>query len=182
MDHCSEATLATGWASMARLLAGGLAIAPERWLAVEDGDFIDIGDRVLVVQRPPLYDSGAMYGLFDTQTEVFWGADSFGSAYWSPELESVDVAFEEWRQGFIDFQHWQSPWLEGFDGRRWDQVVDRFAARRPRAIASAHGQIIRGGAVATAVEILRELPQLPTRPPDPERVRQLVVHAECSTF
>jgi hypothetical protein len=113
---------------------------------------------------------------------VFWGAASFGSAYWSPELESVDVPFDEWRQGFIDFQHWQSPWLEGFDGRRWGHVVDRFAARRPQAIASAHGQIIRGERVALAVEMLRELPQLPTRQPDPERVRHLAVHAACTTF
>lgn len=182
MDVCPDAALATGWATMARLVADGLVIPPERWLAVADGDFIDIGDRVLVVQRPPLYDSAGMYGVFDTQTEVFWGADCFGSAFWSPALESEDVAVDEWRQGFIDFQQWLSPWLEGFDGRWWNQVVDRFAARRPQAIASAHGQILRDRRVALALELLRELPQLATRQPDLASMRQLIVHAGDPTF
>jgi flavorubredoxin len=182
MDVCPNATLAASWATMVRLVAGGLAISPERWQAVADGDFIDIGDRVLVVQRPPLYESAGMYGVFDTQTEVFWGADSFGAAHWSPALESAEVPFDEWRQGFVDFQHWQSPWLEGFDGRWWNQVVDRFAARRPQAIASAHGQIIRGTRLALALELLRELPQLPTRHPEHFRLRELIVHAGCPSF
>jgi flavorubredoxin len=182
MDACPAATLATSWPAMLRLAAGGLTIQPDRWREVADGDFIDIGDRVLVVQRPPLYDSAAMYGVFDTQTEVFWGGDSFGSAHWSPALEASDVPFDEWRRGFVDFHHSQSPWLEGFDGRWWNHVVDRFAERRPRAIASAHGPIIRGEQVSLAIEVLRELPQLPIRQRQHGGGRERIVRAQCRTL
>ena len=44
-------------------LAAG-AVDPTRPVApIADGDVLDIGDRVLVVERPPLYDSPATFGL-----------------------------------------------------------------------------------------------------------------------
>jgi flavorubredoxin len=161
LEACPQATLATSWFAMVRLAAGGMSIPAARWRRVGDGDVIDIGDRALVVQRPPLYDSPTTYGVFDTESEVFWAADCFASGFGRPAVEAAEIPFEEWRRGFIEFHQWQSPWLEGFEVRWWNRIIDRFAARHLSAIASCHGPIVRGDQIATAIELLRELPELP---------------------
>jgi flavorubredoxin len=163
MEACPGATLATNPLALVHLVAHGLQLTPDRVLPVGDGDFIDIGDRLLVVQRPPLYDSPSTHGVFDTLTEVFWGSDCFSALLPTPALETADIAPEEWRRGFVEFHQWNSPWLEGLDARWWDRIVDRLESRRPRIIASAHGPTLRGDATGPAIDLLRELPQLPVQ-------------------
>lgn len=161
VDACGRATLVTSWLAMVRLTAGGLSLDPDRWRRVGDGDVIDVGDRALVVQRPPLYDSPTTYGLLDTATDVYWAADCFAAVLPTRVLEAADVPADQWRRGFVDFQQWHSPWLTGLEARWWNGTVDRFAARPLRAIASAHGPILRGEQIGMATDLLRELPELP---------------------
>jgi len=150
---------------MVRLAAAGCALAPQRWHRVGDGDVIDVGDRALVVQRPPLYDSPTTYGLFDTATEVYWAADCFGSGLHEPAVEADDIPEQAWQDGFIRFQQWHSPWLEGFDVGWWQREVDRFAARRLQAVVSCHGPVVRETRIKRAIELLRELPAFPVGAP-----------------
>ena len=177
---CPAATLATSWLAMMHLVAAGLSIPPDRWRPIADGDVLDIGDRVLVVERPPLYDSPATFGLFDTETEVMWAADCFASASSTHALDGSDVDDHEWRHGFVEFQQWHSPWIEGIEGRWWNHVVDRLAARRPKAIASCHGPVLRGAQIATAIALLRELPEFPARRrPEQATLDELLTRPDC---
>jgi flavorubredoxin len=182
MEACPRARLATNPLALLQLVAGGLDLDPDRVVAVGDGDFIDIGDRLLVVHRPPLYDSAATHGVFDTLTELFWGSDCFSAILPVPVLEAADVAGDDWARGFVEFHQWNSPWLEGLDGRWWSRVVDRLASRRPRIIVSAHGPAIRDGGVEAAIDLLRELPQLPVqRRPEHIALERLLLLAQAST-
>jgi flavorubredoxin len=181
MEACPGARLATNRLALVQLTAGGLHLTPDRVVAVADGDFIDVGDRLLVIQRPPLYDSAATHGVFDTRTEVFWGSDCFSAILPVPALEAADVPGDDWAQGFVEFHQWNSPWLEGLDGRWWNRVVDRLVSRRPRTIASAHGPTIRDDHVGPAIELLRELPQLPVgRRPEQVALERLLLLAQAS--
>jgi flavorubredoxin len=181
MAACPGATLATNPLTLVQLAASGLRLAPDRILPVGDGDFIDIGDRLLVVHRPPLYDSSSTHGLFDTLTEVFWGSDCFSASLPGTALEAADVPGDEWSQGFVEFHQWNSPWLEGLEGRWWNGVVDRLASRRPQVIASAHGPTIRDDRVGPAIDLLRELPQLPLqRRPEQAVLERLLLLAQSS--
>jgi len=183
MHACPNATLATSWLTMVRLTTAGCGLSPRRWLRVEDGDVIDVGDRALVVQRPPLYDAPTTYGLFDTETEVFWAADCFGSGLPEQTVEADGVPRGVWEDGFIRFQQWHSPWLEGFDVRWWQRQVDRFAARRLQAIASAHGPVVRSERIARAIELLRELPAYPTGAPlEQSTLEDILSGVGSSTF
>jgi flavorubredoxin len=181
MEACPGAKLATNPLALVQLVAGGLDLDPERVVTVADGDFIDIGDRLLVVHRPPLYDSAATHGVFDTRTELLWGSDCFSAILPAPTFEASDLRVDDWAQGFVEFHQWNSPWLEGVDGRWWNRVVDRLASRRPRIIASAHGPAIRDGAVEPAIDLLRELPQLPVqRRPEHIALARLLLLAQAS--
>lgn len=181
MRTCPAATLVTSGLAMVRLVAGGMSIESTRWRAVDDGDFLDVGDRVLVVERPPLYDSPATLGLFDTRTDVYWAADCFGTALTRLEIEAADVPFEEWRRGFVEFQQWNSPWVAGLDGRWWNHLVDRVVERGPDVIASAHGPVLRQPVLTDAVAVLREIPQLAITPhPDRPELDRLLSGARRS--
>lgn len=162
LDACPNATLVTSWLAQWRLAAVGvdLPLARCRWLT--DGDVFDVGDRAMVVQRPPLYDSPATHGLLDTSTDVLWAADCFGAVVPEPTGLVADLASDVWRDGFVHFHQWNSPWFEAVDIHWWRRAIARLQARNLSAIASCHGPAICGSDVDVAIDLLRELPAMPS--------------------
>ena len=53
---------------------------------VNPGDTLDIGDRVLLGHRPPLFDNPATVGFLDRSTGAFFSSDCFGAPLSSSEL------------------------------------------------------------------------------------------------
>ena len=67
LDLCPNATLLANYAMVGRLF-GDIELPLERMRWINVGESIDVGDRELLMVRPPMFDSPATRGLFDTHT------------------------------------------------------------------------------------------------------------------
>jgi flavorubredoxin len=169
LDACRSAVAVTTWIGLQRLRAFGVELAAQRCRLLGTGGVLDIGDRALALERPPLFDAPGTRGLVDTSTNVYWAADAFAAYVPSPSEYADDVDGSAWQAGFVRFHQWSSPWFATVDPGWWDREIDRVAAREHRVVASAHGPVVRGEQVRRAIDILRELPAMPLEEP-PARV------------
>ena len=74
VEHFPNATVVASW-WMTERLTGSIELDPRRMRWVVSGDTLDIGDRTLVFQRPPIFDSPTTRAVFDPSTgPVYEGA------------------------------------------------------------------------------------------------------------
>jgi flavorubredoxin len=163
LDMCPNATLIASFSIVGRL-AGDVALPLERmrWLGV--GESLDIGDRVLTAVRPPMFDSPATRGLFDSSTGLLWAVDSFGALVQGEVYEADDVAPDLYDQSFAVLNSWNTPWLEWVDTARFAAHVDDTRSLPIEVVASAHGPVLRGARIDDA---FRRTLALATQPPAP---------------
>jgi flavorubredoxin len=166
LDACPNATLVANWFLCERLAVDRLDVAPTRWRWLDDGESLDVGDRVLTALRPPLYDSPTTRGLLDRSTGVYWASDCFAAPVQRGTAFVEDLDADAWAEGFVTFQHWNSPWVRMVDRAAWSAACDAFAALGVRTVATAHGPTVDAASLGPALELLRQLPDLPA-PPQP---------------
>ena len=167
MEAAPNATLVIDWFMQERMGAS-LAVPASRWRWVRDGDGVDVGDRVLQVIRPPVFDSGTTRGLFDPTTGVYWGSDAFASPMATPVRDVADLEFGPWLEGIATFAQYISPWLEVVDPAKFQRTVDRIAVLQPNVLVGCHSPAVRGSFVAEAIQATRTAPWA-TVPPQPDQ-------------
>jgi flavorubredoxin len=177
MATCPNATLVATW-FMTQRLGPEMAIDPRRLRWVGPGETLDVGDRTLSFVRPPLYDNPTTRVVVDPVSSVLWAADGFAC----PVLEPIDLASDldadALHDGFMQFQHLVSPWVELIDRDRYQVEVAKLAAFGVTSIASTHGPAFVGeDMVATAFDLLGRVPD-EAAPPEPGQpvLDQIVAH------
>lgn len=175
MDACSDATLVANWFLCERLGAEDFGVPPTRWRWLGDGDDLDVGDRILHALRPPLYDSPTTRGLFDPSTGVYWASDCYATPVQKAAAFISELDRDEWTEGFMAFNLWNSPWVSMIDPDRFAGECARVEALAPTTIASTHGPTIESSHLHTAFDMLRRLPMAPIPPqPDQTTLDQIV--------
>ncbi|NNE12128.1 MAG: MBL fold metallo-hydrolase [Ilumatobacter sp.] len=162
-----NATLIINWFMVERMGAS-LEVPPHRWRWVDDGDSIDVGDRILQAVRPPIFDSPTTRGLYDPTTGVYWSSDSFATPLLTPQRDVADLDEEFWFGGMATFDNYISPWLRLVDDTRFQPTVDRVAALDPTVIAGCHTPAITGQRVHDAIAASRRSPTA-AFPPEPDQ-------------
>ena len=157
---CPNATLLTTWFSIGRM-SEEWETPINRCRFVNDGDTIDVGDRTLVAQRPPLFDNPTTRALFDPKTNVVWSVDTFATNVHAPMPEIGELADDEFRDGQLFGGRLVSPWAAWLDGQKFGAVVDRFQQLGAEVIAGCHCPVLRGPRVADAFDLLHQLPDVP---------------------
>lgn len=122
LERCPNATLVANFSIVARLM-GDVELPLERMRWLDAGESLDAGDRTLTAVRPPMFDSPATRGLFDSSTGVLWAVDSFGSFFPGEVYEATDIPAEIYDGSFGVLNTWNTPWLE----LEWVDA-ERFAA------------------------------------------------------
>src|SRR4051812_27136804 len=69
-----NATVVASW-WMTERLSGSIEIDPTRMRWIVSGETLGIGDRTLVFQRPPLFDSPTTRAVFDASSGLYWAGD-----------------------------------------------------------------------------------------------------------
>ncbi|MHA6797012.1 oxygen-binding di-iron domain-containing protein [Pseudonocardia bannensis] len=182
MDACPNATLVCSWTLVERFAnAYDFDLNRCRW--VNDGESFDAGDRTLVAVRPPVYDSPATRGLFDTSTGVYWAADAFASPVpggpgASPVGDVADLDPEAWWGGMVMFGlHALSPWLSMVQKKKYARCVRQVRAHGMTTIASGHSAVISGASVAQAFDMLGNLAGAEPPPCPDQAVLEMMLRA-----
>jgi flavorubredoxin len=174
MDRCPNATLVATFAITHRL-AGDIELPLERMRWLDVGESLDLGDRTLTAVRPPMFDSPATRGFFDSATQVLWAADSFGALVPGAVHEAADVPADLWEQSFATLNSWNTPWLEWVDADRFGAHVATTQALAPGAIASAHGPVLRDRMIDDAFTRTLDLAGQPPVPMPGSELLDLIV-------
>jgi flavorubredoxin len=156
LEMCPNATLVANFVMVSRLF-GDVELPFERMHWVDVGDTFTAGDRTLTVVRPPLFDSPSSRGFVDSATGLFWAVDSFGAQFAGAGIERADVPDDLYAESFAVLNTWNTPWLEWIDAARFDAHLRDTEELDVAAVASAHGPVLRGDAIADGYRRTREL-------------------------
>lgn len=129
--------------------------------AIQEGDRLDVGDRQLLMVRPPVRDVVPTLGVLDQGTGVYWSADAFACLLTGQPVESVmELEPGLWTHGLAVFlDHLLSPSLDLIDEVRFATRCDHVQALGMTTIASAHSPLITETAIDDAFALLRGLPR-----------------------
>jgi flavorubredoxin len=187
MAACPNANLVCSWALTERY-TNAYEFPLERCRWMDDGITFDVGDRQIIVLRPPLYDSPTTRGLLDTKTGVYWAVDTFATPVPGGEgaenlprtVAELDAEF--WTHGMTMFAfNALAPWLRLVDQDRFGAEVDRLSDLQISTIISAHSPTITGSKVAEALAKLRELPIAECPPAPDQAVLDMILAATQAT-
>jgi len=147
-----------------------------RWIG--EGDTFDVGDRRLLLVRPPVRDAAATSGVLDQLTGVYWGADAFACLLPNQPVETVaELEPEFWAHGMAVFaNHLLSPSLDLIDEVRFAALCDQTQALGMTTIASAHSPLITETSIDHAFALLRDLLRTAAAPHPDHRLLARHVH------
>lgn len=153
---------------MTERMGSSLAVPPTRQRWVGDGEGLDVGDRVLLAVRPPVFDAPTTRGLYDPTTGVYWTSDGFATPMLTPVRNVAEIDADFWADGINTFDRYISPWLGLVDDARFQATVDRIAALAPTVMAGCHTPAVAGTRVGAALSATRRSPSADV-PPQPDQ-------------
>jgi flavorubredoxin len=162
LERCPQATLVTNFFAFERLGLEKPALPLERMRWLEPGDRLDIGDRVLQLFRPPIFDGPTTRGLFDPKSGAMWIVDSF--ACLTPGPLDADALSPEVLASMSAWNSAVAPWHAWLDRDSYHRHVDAVERLGARTVASAHGPVLRGAALDDAFDRVRGLAGAPIIP------------------
>jgi glyoxylase-like metal-dependent hydrolase (beta-lactamase superfamily II) len=114
----------------------------DRVYLINPGQTLDVGDRTLTAFRPPLFDSPATTGFFDSASRTCVASDCFGAPMASADLaqgdDVRDVPADELRSAQLLWATVDSPWIHVADQDAFMRTVQPLRDMDPETILSSH--------------------------------------------
>jgi flavorubredoxin len=162
LERCPQATLVTNFFAVERLALEKPALPLQRMRWLDPGDRLDIGDRVLQLFRPPIFDGPTTRGLFDAKSGAMWIVDSF--ACLTPGALDANALPAEVLSSMSGWNSAVAPWHAWLDREAYHRHVAAIEGLGARTVASAHGPVLRGEALEDAFDRVRGLAGAPIIP------------------
>ena len=133
-----------------------LPVPVPRQRIVEVPDTLELPDRTLRFVAPPVADWPTV-AVFDTRTQTFFAADSFGV----PDAQCIEDAGElslgDFAEGLCSFARRVMPSVDDLSDQAWARALRRVEDLDPACVISSHGPALRGRRIAEAFAALRDL-------------------------
>jgi flavorubredoxin len=152
-----QAIVVASWMIVERLM-GSVEIDPRRMRWVVSGESLEVGDRTLVFERPPLLDSPTTRAVLEPTSGLYWGGDFGAAPSPDPWVFASDAPEDDLAASFLQAQRWGSPYLEMVDHAKYHRAIDRFESLGITTWASAHGPVYRGDEVRQMIGLLHQVP------------------------
>jgi flavorubredoxin len=166
LDRCPNATLVANFFMHERMAVEPQPLPLHRMRWLEAGESFEAAGRRLHLVTPPLYDGPTTRALYDEKTAVLWAVDAFAAMTPAGVCDAADVPAPMYDETFRALNSMVAPWHELADVTRFREHCDRLEALGIVAIASAHGPVLHGDAIADAFERTRALAGTPrVQPP-----------------
>jgi flavorubredoxin len=124
-------------------LKSDFGLPANRFVLVEPGASIDLGDRALEVHAVPLFDQPETMGWFDPTERVLCSSDCFGAVLPEYARFADEVDAERYRLGLQYWNQSNHPWVRLADATKFGAAVDAIRLLNPAAVSSTHGPVIR---------------------------------------
>jgi flavorubredoxin len=174
MVEFANATVVASW-WMTERLTGSIEIDPTRMRWIVSGEALDIGDRTLVFERPPLFDSPTTRAVFDPSTGLYWAGDLGAAPGPDAPVHAPDTSTAEFAETFLVAHRLLSPWFDMLDDRAYQAKVTGLARLGIRTWVHTHGPVYTGGDVDRAISLLREITHGPAAPQPGQDVLDAIV-------
>lgn len=175
LERCPNATLVANFFSNERMSVEQHPFPLHRMRWMEAGESLDVGDRRLHLVIPPLFDGPTTRALYDDKLAVLWAVDSFAAMVPGATFDVADVPAEMYDETFMMLNSLISPWHEWLDPARFRTHCDDVESLGLLAVASAHGPVLRGAAIADAFERIRGFAGAPrVQPPGQPLLDEIV--------
>lgn len=163
VEQFPNATVVASW-WMTERLVGTIELDPRRMRWVVSGDSLDIGDRTLVFQRPPIFDSPTTRAVFDPSTGLFWAGDLGAALGPDPVVHADEMPADELAASFVVAHNWISPWVSMVDDAKYQREVDRIVDLGITTWVQTHGPVYEGAHIDRAIDLLRTVPAADVAP------------------
>ena len=161
LSEAPNARVITAFISVGIMSIGVDPIPPERALLVRDGSTVDLGDRKLTFQRPPLFDNPGTLAFLDSKQNILFSSDIFGAPFATPDEALVDdvaaIPDDDLTQGQLLWGRVDTPWVHFLDEKGLGDRLAKLVKDQPDMIMSSHLPPIRGN-VDRHVKTLTSLP------------------------
>lgn len=163
LDHIGNLDAVLALAPNARVVLPSLGAAKlglrgdfdmRRLLPMDHGQRLDLGDRELVLLKPPVYDAPEATGFFDTCTRVLYTVDSFGALLDAPHEDSAAIPAATLRDGMAAWAGIDAPWLGMVDKARLGALLADIDRLSPSAIISGHLPAAAGATIRRVLDNL----------------------------
>jgi len=183
LDHVGNLDRVMELAPSARIVVPGLGAAKfglresfdmSRLVPMDHGQRLDLGDRELVLLKPPTYDAPETTGFFDTRTRVLFSVDSFGALLDRPYEETAAIPDAALRDGMTTWAGIDAPWLGMVDKSRLGALLSDIQRLDPTTIISGHLPATSGKMIGKVLgNMLGSLSEDRFRYPDRETIEGL---------
>lgn len=151
------------------------ALPLDRMIWLGPGDHLDAGEHRLHLLVPPLFDGPTTRALYDERTSVLWAVDSFAALTPGAVFEMPDLPPDLYNETFAQLNSLISPWHQWLDPAKYARHVATVEGLRPRAVASAHGPVLKGAGISDAFARVRAMAGQPiVAPPGQALLDELV--------
>ena len=145
-DHVGNLRAVLAEAPKARIVTNYLGLGKlnlqqvplERTFLLNPGQMLQVGDRELLAQRPPVYDAPETMGLFDTRTRQLISSDCFGAVMGQPAEEAAEIPPADLRAGMTLWATVDAPWLAHIGQDVLGDALRGLRQLSPRMILSSH--------------------------------------------
>lgn len=160
LDHIGNLDAVMALAPNARVVVPALGAAKlglrdgfdmHRLQPMDHGQRLDLGDRELVLLKPPTYDAPETTGFFDSKTRVLFSVDAFGALLDAPHEDAAAIPGSTLREGMATWAGIDAPWLGMVDKTRLGALLADIERLAPGAIISGHLPAIAGAMIRTVL-------------------------------
>jgi len=131
-----NARIVTNYLGVGKL--GLLQFPPERCYFLNPGQALDVGDRRLLAQRPPVYDAPETMAAYDTRTGHLFSSDCFGAVMQEPDEDAAAVAPAALHEGLSLWARIDAPWLAQIGRDQLAAASRPLRDLRPRLLLGSH--------------------------------------------
>jgi flavorubredoxin len=120
------------------VLGLSIQIPLDRIYLLNPGESLDLGDRQIVVMKPPTFDNPGTTGFLETKNRALFTSDFFGGLVQKPAEAAEDYDAAELRQGQVLWSRIDAPWVHSVDQAKFATQLKQVGELKPSTILSSH--------------------------------------------
>ncbi len=172
LEAAPQARIVTSFVGSGKLAMHGFPV--ERTYLLNPGQKLDVGDRQLQAEKPPIFDAPETTGAFDTKTGSLFSADCCGALMAEPAESATDIPTEALREGMLGWATVDAPWLQVTDPKRFDERLTTMRNLQATTVLSSHLPPAPGMADALVAYLSAAPGSLPFVGPDQAALNQMM--------